>query len=108
LPIIPTAPLHHGREAGPAQIDPHPREAVTGEVAVHRLVALARPLALAVGQVLEDRRDGPPLGAGGEPEPRGEPAAVRERDPAVLDLAKLARQRLDRAHEGPSGGTASP
>jgi hypothetical protein len=62
---------------------------------VHGLVALPGTLALAVGEVLEDGRDGRAVGAGGQPQPRREAAAVREADPAVLDLPDVSGKRLD-------------
>ena len=51
-----------------------------------------RAVALAIGQVFEDRRHRVGLGVLGQPDPRRQPAAVPERDEDVLDLAHRPRQ----------------
>ena len=60
-------------------------------------VALGRAVALAVGQVLEQGRDGGALGVLRQPQARGEAGAVGERDPRVLDLADGAGEGGDQA-----------
>src|SRR4029077_17077652 len=72
-------------------------------VAVHRLVPHARQVPLAVRDVLEDGGHGGSLRGARQPDAGGEPAAVRERDPAVLDLADGARERGHHPHRRPPG-----
>ena len=71
--------------AGAAQVDPHARVPVAGEVGVVVGVAAGEGVALAVGQVLEDGRDGIALGVLGQPDARGQARAVGQRDPRVVD-----------------------
>ena len=117
-PIIPTAPVHQGCSASQAidlvdvarllrgvlvldhavgvaaaaQVDPHARVAVAGEVAVPGGVARRGAVALAVGDGVQDRGHGIALGVLGQPDARGEPAAVGQRDPQVLDGPDRARE----------------
>ncbi len=74
-----------------AHVDAHRRVAVTGEPAMHCLVPPPHEIALAVGDVFENRGDRPGP-AVREPEARGQPAAVRQRDPDVLDVLDRMRQ----------------
>ena len=69
-----------------AQIDPHGGIAGLREITVDRLVARAHEVALAIRDVLENRRYGLEFGARGQPDPRRDPAAVGHGDPDVLDL----------------------
>ena len=78
--------------AGPPHVHPHGRVAVAGDVRLPLSVAYGRAVVLAVREVLEDRRHGIVLGVLGKPDPRREPAAVRKRDPGVLDLADAPRE----------------
>jgi hypothetical protein len=68
---------------------------MSGEIAVHGLVAGARSLALAVGDVLEHRGHRFGERVRRQPDPRREPTAVPRRDPAVLDLADLPGKGVD-------------
>ena len=76
--------------AAPAQVEPQAAEAVAGQVGVLRLVADRGAVALAVRDGLEDRGHRVGLGVLGPPQPGGEPRAVGERDPQVLDQADAA------------------
>ena len=113
IPNMPVWPVHHGWAASQAstssgvvlflgevlveqnalgvaaaaQVDPHARVAVSGEVRMPGRVADRRPVALAVGDVLEQGGHRVAFGVLGEPDLGGEPAAVRKRDPLVLDHA---------------------
>ena len=71
--------------AAAAQVDAHARVPVAGEVGVVVGVAARERVALAIGQVLEDGRHRIALGVLGEPDARGEPRAVGQRDPRVVD-----------------------
>ena len=73
-----------------ADVDAHGGVAVAGEVRMGERVPLRRPVALAVGQILEQGGDGGALRVLRQPQPRGEAGAVGERDPGVLDLADAA------------------
>ena len=68
-----------------AQVDAHARVAVRGEVRVVARVAHGERVALAVGQVLEQRRDRALVGVLGQPQARGQPRPVGHRDPGVVD-----------------------
>src|SRR5262249_54802035 len=68
-------------------------------VRVGQLVALRGAVALAIGQVFEDRRHGVLLRIAWQPKTRGEPAAIGERDEDILDLARLARELGDDVHD---------
>ena len=113
MPIMPTAPRAPGLRGEPgdhlervvllllgvlvrhqpvgiavaAHVDPHAGVAVAGEVGMGQLVALDRAVALAVGQIFEDRRHRALRGILRQPDPGRQAAAVGERDPLVLDLA---------------------
>jgi hypothetical protein len=71
--------------AAPAQVDPHARVAVAGEVPVPGGVAGGGAVALAVRHGVENRRHGVALGIVRQPHPGGDPAAIGQRDPQVLD-----------------------
>jgi hypothetical protein len=79
------------RVAAAAQVDPHGRVAVADEVGVVARVAAGHRVALAVREVLEDRRDRIGLGVLREPDARGEPPSVADRDPGVVDPSDTAR-----------------
>ena len=78
------------RVARAANVDAGAAVAVPGEPGHLLVVAGLRPVAQPVGQVLEDRRHA--SGALGQPEPRRQTGAVRERDPLRLDDAHRVRQ----------------
>ncbi len=67
--------------------------AVPGEIRMGERIALIRAVALAVGQVLQQRGHRVGLGILGQPDARGEPRAVLQRDRRVLDLADRAGER---------------
>ncbi len=81
---------HAVRLAAPSHVDAHAPVAVAGEVGVPRRIRAGRSVALAVGDVLEQRRNRLGLGVLGKPDPRRQAASVRERDPLVLDHADRA------------------
>ncbi len=89
-----------------AQVDPHRRIAAPGEVAVDRLVAGAHEVALAVGDVLENRRHRRRLGVLRQPDPGRDPAAVGHRNPDVLDLDDAVE--LGPAHACSCSASAAP
>ena len=91
------------RIARAAHVDAHGSIAVPGEVAMHRFIPGARQVPLAVRDVLEDRRHRRDLRVGWEPDAGGEPAAIGQRDPAVLDLADRAGKRGLHPHRMPPG-----
>ena len=85
--------------AGAAHVDAEARVPVAGEVAVHRVVAGAGRVALAVRQVRQDRRHRAVLRPFREPQARRHAVAgAPGRDPDVLDLANAAGERLDDPH----------
>ena len=112
-PIIPTAPVHHGcsasqaitastsrrllrgvlvvdqpvRVAAAAQVDPHARVPVAGEVAVPGGVAAPR-CRRPCGRARRpgSRAPGSRSASSGSQIARSEPAAVGQRDPQVLDV----------------------
>ena len=86
--------------AGAAHIDADGCVAVRGEIAVHRLVATTRAVALAVGDIFEDRRDRGRVV--GQPEAGGEAGAVGERDEEVFDHAQVATPSLRAKRSNPS------
>ena len=91
-----------------AHVDPEAGIAVTGEIGMGQCVPSGGAVALAVGQVLQDRRDRALLRICRQPDPRRQTAAVRERDPAVLDLPNGAREVIDDAqtrHSERGGGS---
>src|ERR1700758_2306122 len=53
---------------------------------MHALVAAASEIPFAVGQVLEDGRDRVRLSPHGQPHAGGQPAAIGQQDPQVLDF----------------------
>ncbi len=80
------------RLAGAAHVDPDRRVAEAGHVRLPLCVADRRAVHLPVREELEHGRDGVVLGVLREPDARGEPAAVGERQPGVLDLPDRARK----------------
>ena len=78
--------------AAAAHVDADRGVAVAGEIGVHRLVARGGAVALAVGDVLQDRRHGIGVRSHRQPVAAGEPGAVGERDPGVVHLADAVRQ----------------
>ena len=80
------------RVAGSAEIHSQAGVSVLGEVAVHRLVARAAQVATPVRDVLHDRAHGSLLGMRGKPDPRGEPAPVRQGNPRGLCLMDCRRR----------------
>jgi hypothetical protein len=81
-----------------AHVDAHRGIAVAGEIVVHRLVAAAHVVALAVGDVFEDGRDRVVPGVLRQPDARRQAGAVGQRDPRVLDTPYPAREILDYLH----------
>ncbi len=75
-----------------AHVHPDRRVPESGHVRLPPRVAHRRAVHLAVGEELEDRGDGIRLGVLRQPDAGGEPAAVGERQPGVLDLPDRARK----------------
>ncbi len=73
--------------AAAAQIDSHPGVATRGEPGIRQRVAVIGAVALAIGQVFQDRRDRRRLRR--QPDPRREPCAVGERNPGVVDIVDV-------------------
>ena len=86
------------RLARPALVDTDAGVSVAGEVGEVVRVAHRRAVVQAVGQVLEDRRHRVLLGVLGQPDPRGEPAAVGQLDPGRRDRPHGPREVGDDAH----------
>ena len=84
-----------------SDIDPHAGIAVPGEVGMHHLVAGRRAIALAIGQVFQDRRNRVVFGIGRQPHPRRQSAAVRQSNHPVLNLPHPARQLPNLTHPQP-------
>jgi hypothetical protein len=82
--------------AAAAHVDAHAGIAVPGEIRMGQLIPLDGAVALAVGQILEDRWHRIALGIGGEPDPRREARSVGERDPDVFELPHVTRKPIDR------------
>src|SRR5882762_9728610 len=76
-----------------AHVDAHCRVAVPRKPVVHPLVAPPHEIALTIGDVLEDRGNRHPGLVVGQPEARGQPATIRQRDPDILDVSDCMRQR---------------
>src|SRR5205823_1915618 len=87
------------RVARAAHVDAHGRVAVPGEVAMHRFIARARQVPLAVRDVLEDRRHRRDLRPGGKPDAGREPAPAR-RHGVHLERSVLEKGDLDARHAG--------
>ena len=85
--------------AGTPHVDPDAGIAVAGEIGMGQVVALRRAVALAIGQVFQDRRHGLLLRIGRQPDARRQAAAVRQRDEQIFDLAHLARELRDDVHD---------
>src|SRR4029077_7722372 len=81
--------------AAAAHVHAHAGIAVAREIGMREGVALGGAVALAIGQELQDRRNGVRLGVLGQENPRGEPTAVGERNEYVLDLADAPREFSD-------------
>ncbi len=86
--------------AAAPQVHPDGGVAMTGRVGMHGLVARRGAVALAIGDVFQDGRDGGLAGIFGQPGARGQAGTVREGNPGVLDLANLARQLIDHTRFG--------
>jgi len=84
--------------AGAAEIDAHRGISMAGEIPVHGLVAPAREVALAIGNVLQDRGDAVRVRVRGQPDARGEAGPVRHGDPDVLDAANATWKGVDGSH----------
>ena len=78
--------------ARPTHVNADRRVPKTGQVRLALGVPGDRAVVLAVGEKLEDGRHGILVGVVGKPDPGCEPAAVRERDPGVLDLPHAPRE----------------
>ncbi len=89
---------HTFRLAGPAQIGAHAGIAVSREIGMRDRIPHGLEVPLAVGDKLENGRHRIPLGAFGQPDAGGEPDAVGQRDPHVLQLADAMRKRGDDLH----------
>ena len=89
--------------AAAADVDTHRGVAVAREVRMGQRIALMRAVALAVGQILQQRGHRVGVGVLGQPDAGGEPRAVLQRDRRVLDLADRAGKGRD-DQDGRSGG----
>ncbi len=85
----------------PAQVQPHHRIAVPGQIGLHRGVAQHRVIVLAVGDVFEDRGNGRLLGPLRHPDARCKARAVRHRHRGVQDLAHLVGKLRHDPHGPP-------
>ena len=74
-----------------ADIDPHAGIALGRDPGMHPDIAIDGPVALAIGDHLQDRRDRPLLGIFGQPDLRRHPHAIGQRDIEVLDQPDAAR-----------------
>jgi hypothetical protein len=84
--------------AGAPDVDARTGIAVAGEVVVHGIVAQPHGIALAIGQIFQQRRHGIACGILGQPQARRQPRAVGERNPFVLDDADGAGKFGDHGH----------
>ena len=131
MPIMPTLPLHQGCAGEPgdhvdrvlqfllgilvvhqpfgiavaAHVDADRGVAVAGEIRMGQRVARGGAVALAVGQMLEDRRHRVSRGVRRHPDPRRQPAAVRHDDAHVREFDDLAGKFGDGFHGGVNTGT---
>ena len=102
LLLLQVLALEHAlRIAGAAHVDAHGGIAVAGEIGMVQRIALGGAVALAVGQIFEDRRHRVLLGIDGQPDHRREDDPVGERDLGVLDDADLVREFGSGAHGNP-------
>src|SRR5215472_9171264 len=118
--MIPTTPLHQGcaaillwfcvlveqqatRLAATAKIDANAGVAVAGEIRMRLRVPLVGPIALAVGEILEDRRDRVLFGVIGQPDAGRQRRAVLQRDQRMLDNAHRAWKRRHNHRDTPIG-----
>ena len=93
-----------------AHVDAQAGIAVAGEIRMGQRVARRRAVALAVGQVLEDRRHRILVGIGRHPDPRRQPAAVRHDDAHVGEFDEVAGKSVTvfmRAHVSRSALSAT-
>ena len=86
--------------AGAAHVDAKAGIAIAGEIGMGEMIALRRAVALAIGQIFQDRGNRLLLRIGRQPDARRQAAAVRERDKQILDLPHLARKLRDDIHGG--------
>ncbi len=84
--------LHHAfAVAIAANINAQAGIAVRREIRVCQRIPRAGAVALAVGQVFQDRRNRGRAGILGHPDPRRQPAAIGQHDPHVCDFPNLSR-----------------
>ena len=128
---MPTVPLHHGWMASPgdhvdrvlqfllgilvvhqafgiavaAHVDADRGVAVAGEIRMGQRVARRGAVALAVGQMLQDRRHGVLRGVLRHPDARRQPAAIGHDDAHVREFDDLAGEVGDGFHGGVNTGT---
>src|SRR5262249_56230790 len=76
-----------------SKIDANAGVAVAGEIGMRLRVPLVGPIALAVGKILQDRRDRVPFSVVRQPDARRQRRAVLQRDQRVLDNAHGAWKR---------------
>ena len=81
-----------------ADVDAHARVAETGIVGMGDRVAIRGPIALAIGQILEDRRNGVIFCIDRQPDLRSEPRTVLQGNEDVAHNFDLARIVLADAH----------
>ncbi len=77
-----------------AHVDPHRRIAMSGEIRMGQLIAHDRSVALAIGQIFEDRRNAVDERIARQPDARGKPGPVGHRNPLVGDLLNFPRKVL--------------
>jgi hypothetical protein len=81
------------RLAATSNIDANAGVAVAGQIRMRQRVPLVSPVALAVGEILQDRRNRVLFGVIGQPDAGRQRRAVFQRDQHVLDDAHSARKR---------------
>ena len=86
--------LHSVGVAGAAHVDAHAGVALSRKPEVVHVVARRSGITLAVGDVLENRRNGALRGRRRQPQLGGEAAAIGKRNPHVLNDANRRRRAL--------------
>ena len=80
-------------------VDPDAGIAMPRHIGMHPLIPRQGAIALAIGQVFEDRRVTPGAGIGRQPDTRGQLGAVLQGDQAVLDFAHGVSKFSDDFHQ---------
>ena len=78
--------------AGPAQVYPDAGITVSGQVGVANSVTNGGSIVLAIGNVFEQGGEGLRLRVQREPDPGGEPGAIRQRNPGMFNFPDVVRE----------------